>query len=226
MRGNPDGHAALDIDGGKRLADLTYPALVALYGEADCTLDGHDDPWKLMVSAILAAQCTDARVNLVTPALFERFPSMADFAGAAIPDIEASIRTCGLFHTKARSIQGSARMLVERFGGQVPANMEDLLALPGIGRKIANLVLGDAFGIPGIVVDTHCSRISRRIGLTDSDDPYKIEKDLLCLFPPARWTSLGHLMVAHGRGLCPAAKPRCKECPLRGFCRYAAGDVL
>ena len=224
MRGNPDGRKP-DIESGKRLADLTYNALVSLYGDASCTLDGREDPWKLMVSAILSAQCTDARVNLVTPALFERFPSMVDFSSAKILDIEDSIRTCGLYHTKARSIQGSARMLLERFGGQVPARMDDLLSLPGIGRKIANLILGDAFGIPGIVVDTHCSRISRRIGLSDSDDPYKIEKDLLPLFPPDRWTSLGHLMVAHGRGLCPAARPRCEECPLRAFCRHAAGEA-
>ncbi len=205
------------------LADKTYKALVGRYGPAACTLDGHEDPWRLIVGAILAAQCTDARVNRTTPGLFARYPSIESFATADTADIEPLIRSCGLFRTKARAIRGSAAVLVERFGGRVPDRMEELLTLPGIGRKIANLVLGDGFGIPGVVVDTHCARIARRIGLTDSEDPARIERDLRERFPPERWIAIGHLMVAHGRDLCPALRPRCRECPLQGFCRHAAG---
>ncbi len=222
MRGNPEPERR-GLQTGSPLAQSTWQALVSLYGEAECTLDGREDPWRLMVGAILAAQCTDVRVNMVTPALFEQFPSIEDFSRADTADIEPLIRSCGLFRTKARSIRESARALSERFGGQVPASMDDLLTLPGIGRKIANLVLGDGFGIPGVVVDTHCARIAKRIGLTDATDPAVVEKDLRNRFPREQWIPLGHLMVAHGRRLCPAPRPRCADCPLASFCRHAAG---
>lgn len=204
------------------LAQQTYAALYALYGEAECTLDGYEDPWRLLVGGILAAQCTDARVNLITPALFAAYPDVEAFANADPSEIEPLIRSCGLFRMKARSIRDSARALVEHYGGAVPDRMEDLLSLPGIGRKIANLVLGDGFGIPGMVVDTHCARVARRIGLTDSKDPVRIEKDLTAVFPSEQWIDLGHMMVAHGRALCDARNPLCGQCPLAGFCRYAA----
>lgn len=222
MRASPD-RGCMDDTSLRSLADRTFEALVSLYGDPVCTLDGHEDPWHLMVGAILAAQCTDARVNLVTPALFARYPHIGDMALAEILDIEKFIRSCGLFRMKARAIQGSARMLLERYDSVVPGHMDALLSLPGIGRKIANLVLGDGFGIPGVVVDTHCARISCRIGLTMAQDPAAIEKDLCAAFPSDRWISLGHLMVTHGRNLCPAARPHCDTCPLHAFCRYAAG---
>lgn len=204
------------------LADRTYAALLSLYGEAACTLDGKEDPWRLMVGAILAAQCTDARVNQITPLLFEAYPDIGSFASAETADIEPLIRSCGLFRMKARSIRDSARMLADRFGGEVPSRMDALLSLPGIGRKIANLVLGDGFGIPGVVVDTHCGRVARRIGLTDAKDPAGVERDLMAAFPRERWIALGHLFVAHGRHLCDARNPLCEQCPLSAFCRHAA----
>lgn len=222
MRASPD-HGCMDNTSLRSLADRTFETLVSLYGDPECTLDGHEDPWHLMVGAILAAQCTDARVNRVTPALFAFYPHIGDIALAETSDIEGFIRSCGLFHMKARAIQGSARMLQERYDGVVPGRMDALLSLPGIGRKIANLVLGDGFGIPGVVVDTHCARISCRIGLTAAHGPAAIEKDLRKAFPPERWISLGHLMVTHGRNLCPAARPHCEKCPLTAFCCYAAG---
>ncbi len=204
------------------LAAQTFAALYWLYGEAECTLDGHEDPWRLMVGGILAAQCTDARVNLITPELFAAFPDIGAFAQADTTEIEPLIRSCGLFRTKARSIRNSARALIEHFDGQVPDRMTDLLSLPGIGRKIANLVLGDGFGIPAMVVDTHCARVAQRIGLTDSKDPARIERDLTAVFPPEQWIDLGHMMVAHGRALCDARNPRCDQCPLADLCRYAS----
>lgn len=220
---NPDTTAGKDDR--SLLADRTYAALLSLYGEAACTLDGKEDPWRLMVGAILAAQCTDARVNQITPALFATYPDIGSFASAETTDIEPMVRSCGLFRMKARSIRDSARMLIDQFDGDVPRTMEDLLSLPGIGRKIANLVLGDGFGIPGVVVDTHCGRVARRIGLTDAKDPAGVERDLMAAFPRDRWIALGHLFVAHGRHLCVARTPLCAQCPLSTFCRHASNGA-
>ncbi len=191
-----------------------------LYPDADCTLD-YEKPWQLLVAAILAAQCTDARVNQITPALFARYPELSDLALANLPELENLIRSCGLFRNKARAIQGSSLQLHERHQGQLPRNREELTALPGVGQKIANLLLGDCFGVPAIVVDTHCARISRLIGLSDQTDPLAIEKDLARVVPQNDWIAYGHLMVSHGRAICLARRPNCQACPLRTFCRHA-----
>ena len=191
-----------------------------MYPDATCTLE-HLDPWQLMVGAILAAQCTDARVNLITPALFDRFPDAAAMAKASQAEVEDLVRSCGLFRNKARAIIGASQAIIERHGGVMPDRLDALLALPGIGRKIANLILGDAFGIPAVVVDTHCARISRRIGLTDRDDPPGIEKNLMNVLPRTDWSDYGHLVVTHGRTLCMARQPQCDSCSLAPLCRYA-----
>lgn len=192
-----------------------------MYPDATCTLE-HLDPWQLMVGAILAAQCTDARVNLITPTLFSRFPHAAAMAKASQPEVEELVRSCGLFHNKARAIIGASQALIERHEGVMPDRLDALLDLPGIGRKIANLILGDSFGIPAVVVDTHCARISQRIGLTDRDDPPGIEKDLMRALHKADWTDYGHLVVTHGRTLCMARQPQCGSCSLASLCRYAS----
>ncbi len=190
------------------------------YPDAVCSLV-HDQPWQLLVAAILSAQCTDARVNVITPDLFARFPTLREMAAAEINEIETIIRSCGLYRSKAKSIQGSARLIVDRFAGKVPDQLHDLLSLPGVGRKIANLILGDAFGKPAIVVDTHCARLSKRIGLTDHDNPVHIEKDLINVLPQETWIDYGHLMVEHGRAVCDARRPACDRCPIAALCRYA-----
>lgn len=191
-----------------------------MYPDATCTLE-HLDPWQLMVGAILAAQCTDARVNLITPALFDRFPHATAMAKASQAEVEELVRSCGLFRNKARAIIGASQAIIERHGGVMPDRLDALLDLPGIGRKIANLILGDSFGIPAVVVDTHCARISHRIGLTDRDDPPGIEKDLMKVLPRTDWTDYGHLVVTHGRTLCMARQPQCNSCSLASLCRYA-----
>lgn len=190
------------------------------YPQADCTLD-YGQSWQLLVAAILSAQCTDARVNLITPALFARYPTLPLLAGAEPAELENLIRSCGLYRTKARSILAAGRQLLERHGGLVPDNLADLTALTGVGRKIANLILGDAFGVPAVVVDTHCARISGLLGLTAQTDPHKIELDLMRALPRRDWIAWGHLMVEHGRRICIARKPRCGQCPLSGLCDYA-----
>jgi endonuclease-3 len=194
--------------------------LRARYPQAICTLT-HGEPWQLLVAAILSAQCTDARVNQITPALFGRYPDVAAMAAADLAELEHLIRSCGLFRTKAKAIRASCRVLQEQNAGRVPNRLEDLTVLPGVGRKIANLILGDAFRIPAIVVDTHCARISRLIGLTDQDSPLRIEQDLAAVLDPADWIDYGHLMVEHGRTLCIARRPCCGICPVAPFCRYA-----
>ncbi len=204
-------------------AALVVAILRDLYPQAICTLD-YREPWELLVAAILSAQCTDARVNLITPGLFARFPDVTSMAGASQAEVEELIRTCGLFRNKAKAIIASSQVLVEKFAGQVPQNFPDLISLPGIGRKIANLLLGDAFGVPALVVDTHCARVSRLIGLTDSENPHQIEKDLTRILPPEEWIGYGHLMVEHGRTLCIARRPRCDICPVAPHCRFARGS--
>ena len=174
-----------------------------------------------MVAAILAAQCTDARVNLVTPALFEKYPDPDAIAGASQAELEDMIRSCGFFRNKARAIIGASRSLLDKHHGKMPATLEELIALPGVGRKIASLILGDSFGIPAIVVDTHCARITCLIGLTGKSDPAGIEADLRRIVDPKYWIAYGHLMVSHGRDTCVARRPKCHQCPLNTFCDHA-----
>ncbi len=188
-----------------------------LFPDADCTLD-YKDAFHLLVATQLAAQCTDARVNLVTPALFARFPDPMAFAMADIRELEELIRSTGFYHNKARNLKACGEMLCREFGGKVPDTMEELLRLPGVGRKTANLVLGDIFGKPGIVVDTHAGRIARRIGLTKNQNPTKVEFDLLKIVPDDYQTKFCHQLVLFGRSTCRAASPKCGECPIREVC--------
>ncbi len=195
-----------------------------IYPEAVCTLDYDADPWRLLVGGILAAQCTDARVNLITPALNERYPDVAAFAAAPESDLEPLIRSCGMYRTKSRHIVAAARHLLREHGGEVPRTLEELIAVPGVGRKIANLILGDAFGLQAVVVDTHCARVSRRMGLTGSEQPARIERDLMAVLPEDSWTRWGHLVVAHGRELCTARRAFCEDCPCRPDCLHGSGS--
>ncbi len=191
------------------------------YPLADCTLD-FNQAWELLVGVRLAAQCTDERVNMVLPALFEKYPNAAAMALAEPEDIEPYIRSCGFYHGKARDIVGAARMLVEEFNGRVPDTMEELLRLPGVGRKSANLILGDVYNIPGsVVVDTHCIRLSNRMGLVDgTKDPVKIEMLLRDILPPEACSDFCHRIVYHGRAVCNARAPRCEECCVKHVCQH------
>ncbi len=189
--------------------------------DARCALR-HGDPLELLIATILSAQCTDERVNQVTPALFARFPDAAALAGAELGELEEMVRTTGFFRNKARSLQGLGRALVERHGGEVPRTMDELRELPGVGRKTANVVLGNAFGIDeGIVVDTHVARLSGRLALTAEKDPVKIESDLCELVPREAWTDWAHLLIFHGRRTCKARKPDCAGCVLADLCPSA-----
>ncbi|MEE9566681.1 MAG: endonuclease III [Desulfobacteria bacterium] len=180
----------------------------------------HKNPVQLLVATILSAQCTDEQVNRVTPTLFKKLPTAKDFAEVSLSDLEGMIRSTGFYRNKAKSIKACCVALVERHGGKVPDNIEDLVKLPGIGRKTANVILGSAFGIPGIVVDTHVKRVSQRIGLTKESDPVKVEFDLMGLIPKKDWIAFSHQMIWHGRALCKARKPKCSECPLLDLCDY------
>ena len=188
------------------------------YPEAKCSLD-HTDPLELLVATILSAQCTDARVNVVTKDLFRKYKTAGDYAAANPAVFEQEIRSTGFFRNKTRSVIGMAQGLMERFGGTVPDTMEALTSLPGVGRKTANVVLGNAFGKDeGIVVDTHVARIARLLGLTRQSDPVKIERDLMRVVPKRRWTLFPHLLIHHGRAVCVARKPRCQMCPVADLC--------
>jgi endonuclease III len=178
----------------------------------------HRNTFELLIAVILSAQCTDEAVNRVTPELFRRYPDPAKLAAATTEEIEAIIRTLGLFRAKARSLQRCARQLVEEFGGQVPSSMAELTQLAGVGRKTANVILGHAFGMPGIAVDTHCKRVSRRLGLTRQQDPSKIERDLSRLLPVQEWTQFSLRLIIHGRRVCYARKPACERCVLSELC--------
>ena len=201
-------------------------ALKKLYPDAICSLDYQKD-YELLFSVRLAAQCTDARVNLVTPALFERFPTLEAFAAATPEEVGEYVRSCGFWRAKAKDIVGSAQMLLSDFGGRVPDNMDDLLRLPGVGRKTANLILGDVYGKEGYVCDTHCIRITERLGITDgSKDPLKVEQQLRKVIPPEESNNFCHRMVLHGRALCMARAPQCGDCPLRELCDYGKEAAL
>ena len=192
------------------------------YPLADCTLDWGKD-YELLFSVRLAAQCTDERVNKVTPALFARFPTLEALAGADVAELEELIHSTGFFRAKARDIVASAQMLLEEYGGKVPGTMEELLKLPGVGRKTANLMLGDVFHVPGVVVaDTHCIRIAGRLGLTDgTKDPGKVEQQLRRALPPEESNDFCHRLVLHGRAVCTARTAKCGQCPLTAWCKYA-----
>jgi endonuclease-3 len=190
-----------------------------LYPDARCSLD-FKNPLQLLVATILSAQCTDERVNMVTPALFARYPQAVDYASAEPEELMDLIRSTGFFRNKAKSIQGMARALVDNHGGRVPADLEALVKLPGVGRKTANVVLGSAFGLPGITVDTHLGRVCLRLGLTDETDPVKAELALMEVIPKERWTKFSHQVIWHGRRLCHARKPECPKCPLLPHCPH------
>lgn len=206
----------------KVLARWVGRRLARAYPDAECSLD-HENPFQLYVATVLSAQCTDLRVNQVTPALFRRCPTPADYLLLGQEGLEEAIRSTGFFRNKAKSILGACRRIVDDFDGAVPDTMEQLLTLPGVGRKTANVILGNAFGIQeGIVVDTHVGRVTQRIGLARSKDPVKIEAELIPLFPRKDWTVLSHRLILHGRQVCAARKPRCSECVLAERCAFAA----
>jgi endonuclease-3 len=196
----------------------TYPNVV-------CALT-HRNAWELVVATILSAQCTDVRVNMVTPELFRIFPTPKDFANAPLAAIEESIRSTGFYRNKAKSIQGAARLLISDFNGIVPKTMPELLRLPGVARKTANVVLGSWFGIAeGVVVDTHVFRISHRLGLAKGNTPQKVEQELVEILPRSRWIAFSHEIIHHGRAICVARKPKCAECPLDDLC-YAKDKTI
>ncbi len=195
--------------------------LLAEYPEASCTLD-YEKPYELLFSVRLAAQCTDERVNMITPALFARFPTLESFAEADVAEVEQYVHSCGFFRAKARDIVACAQVLLMKYGGELPRTMEELTALPGVGRKTANLILGDVFRVPGsTVVDTHCIRIANRLGLVDGlKEPEKIERELRKILPPEHSSDFCHCIVLHGRAVCDARKPSCEACCLRHLCQY------
>lgn len=196
------------------ILDRTYP-------NVRCALH-HETAWQLLVATILSAQCTDVRVNMVTPALFKKYPTPASLARIEPQELEPMIVTTGFFRNKAKSVVGAARKITEEFGGKVPEEMDELLSLPGVARKTANVVLGSWFGKgEGIVVDTHVHRISRRLELTQSDDPKNIEKDLMKVIPQSKWIDFAHQIIHHGRALCTARAPKCADCPLETLCHAA-----
>ena len=205
----------------QEIAYLACAELEKLYPGAQCTLD-YGEPYQLMMATRLAAQCTDARVNVVTKTLFKKYPTLQAFADADLAELEQDVKPCGFYHTKAKSLKEMAGQLINNFGGEVPSTMEELLTLSGVGRKTANLILGDVFGKPAVVTDTHCIRISGRLGLTSNKEPAKVEKDLVKLLPPETSSDFCHRTVQFGRDICRARSPKCGECPLNYFCRYYA----
>ena len=190
-----------------------------MYNDAECTLN-YQDPLQLLISTQLSAQCTDARVNIVAKKLYEKYRTVYDFANAGLKDLEQDVKPTGFYHNKAKNIKETCNILIEKYNGQVPDNMEDLLTLPGVGRKTANLVLGDVYGIPGIVIDTHAKRLSNRIGFSSSSDPKKIEFDLMEVVPKENWSKLCHQLVYHGRAVCSARSPKCDSCRIAPYCDY------
>jgi len=206
----------------KQRIEKVLDILTAAYPQARVALR-HEDPFQLLVAVILSAQCTDVRVNQVTPALFRRYPDAKAMAAAPLRDLEEIVRTTGFFRNKAKNIQGAARMIVERFGGRVPDSMDDILKLPGVARKTANIVLYNAYGVvAGIAVDTHVKRLSGRLGLSGSEDPVKIERDLMAVVPKGEWGRISYVLIEHGRAVCQARKPRCLQCPVKDLCPSAA----
>ena len=202
-----------------------WPILEKAYQGARTALR-YKNPLELLIATILSAQCTDVRVNMVTGELFRKYKSAKDWAKADIKEIESDIKSTGFYHNKAVSIKGACTGIIERFGGEVPGTMEELLELPGVGRKTANVVLGNAFGVPAIACDTHVIRLSRRLGLSDNSDAVKLEYDLAEIIPKERWTVFSHMLILHGRGVCKARKPDCSICPIDKFCPAANNPAL
>ncbi|HUV66530.1 MAG TPA: endonuclease III [Sedimentisphaerales bacterium] len=202
-----------------------WPILKKEYPRAKIALE-FVNPLELLIATILSAQCTDVRVNMVTKDLFKKYKSADDWVGADLKEIESDIRSTGFFRNKAVNIKGACSRIVEHYRGKVPGTMEELLTLPGVGRKTANCVLGDAFGIPGITCDTHVIRLSRRLGLSENSDPVKLEFDLADIVPKRNWTAFSHLLITHGRNVCKARKPDCPNCPIAQHCPSANNPAL
>lgn len=203
----------------KKAAKEMALILYKTYPEATCSLD-YREPLQLLIATILAAQCTDERVNIVTKDLFKKYTSVHDYANANPGELEQDIKSTGFYRNKAKNIIGCCQKLIRDFDGKVPGNMEELLSLPGVGRKTANVVLGNIFGVPGVIVDTHCKRLSNRIGLTDKEDPEKIEYDLMEILSREDWTIFSNCLVYHGRAICDARKPKCDKCPIAHHCDF------
>lgn len=203
----------------KKIAELACEELEKIYPDVECSLV-FEKPYELMFAARLAAQCTDARVNIITEKLYKKYPSLEAFAQADLEELEQDVKPCGFYRMKAKSIKEMAQKLIDDFNGEIPQTMEELLTLPGIGRKTANLMMGDVWGKPAIVTDTHCIRITGRLGLTENKEPAKVEKDLLKLIPPEISSHFCHQTVQFGRDICRARSPRCNECTLSYFCKY------
>ena len=217
MAGSRVALATEELPARKRRARRIVSVLGETYPDARCELD-FTTPVELLVATILSAQCTDQRVNAVTPALFARYPDAAAYAAADRLEIEGLIAPTGFFRQKAKTLQSLGEALCHRYGGEVPGRLEDLVTLPGVGRKTANVVLGDAFGVPGITVDTHLGRLARRFGWTVNEDPEKVEADLMVLFPKKDWTLMSHRVIWHGRRRCHARRPACGACPVARWC--------
>jgi len=217
MRANKKAVFKVDPKEAAQRVRRIMPVLRKAYPDARIALE-FVNPLELLIATILSAQCTDARVNQVTPGLFKKYPTARHWAEADLEQIEQDIKSTGFYRNKAANIRGACRQIVEAFGGQVPGNMDDLLTLPGVGRKTANCVLGDAFGVPGITCDTHVIRLSRRLGLSEHSDPVKLESDLQAIVPQEDWTHFSHLVISHGRAVCQAKKPDCPQCPIARYC--------
>lgn len=209
----------------KQRAKSAVDALKKEYPEALCSLT-YEEPLQLLIATRLSAQCTDARVNLVTPGLFARFPTLDAFVEGPVEDIEECIKSCGLYKTKARDIFAMTKMLKEEFGGVVPDTIEELTKLPGVGRKTANLVVGDIYHKPAVVTDTHCIRICGLVGLTEGKDPAKVEKQLREILPMEESNNFCHRLVLHGRAICVARRPNCPNCCMKTFCKYAKENLI
>jgi len=216
----------LKLSDKKEKAISVIDALKTLYPDAACALHYDNDPWKLLVMGRLSAQCTDKRVNIVCKELFAKYPSYAEMADAKVEEVEEIVKPCGLYHMKAKDLVSSSQMLRDDFGGKLPSTMEDLLKLPGVGRKIANLLLGDIFGLPAVVCDTHCIRICGRLGFypETEKDPAKVEKILKGILPPEEGSDFCHRIVDFGRDVCTARAPSCFSCPLIPYCAHVKGE--
>ncbi len=202
----------------KELVQKAVAALKELYPDAVCSLN-YGDPFQLLIATRLSAQCTDARVNIVTPALFERFPDAKSFAEADLAEVEELIKTCGLYNSKAKDLIGIGKKIMSDYGGNVPDSIEELTGLPGVGRKTANLIMGDVFGLPAVVTDTHFIRFCNRLGVVKTRDPFKVEQKMRGLLPPEESNNFCHRTVLFGRDICTARKANCNRCPLNDFCR-------
>ena len=205
--------------------EMIYPILKKKYPDAKTALT-FTNPLELLIATILSAQCTDVRVNMITKDLFKKYKSAADWSKADIKQIESDIKSTGFYHNKAISLKGACTKIIEQFGGKVPDTMEELLTLPGVGRKTANVALGNAFGKPAIACDTHVIRLSRRLALSENTDPVKLEFDLAEIVPKKNWTLFGNLLILHGRNVCEARKPRCPDCPIAEYCPSVNNPAL